>query len=175
MAAAAAKQVDAATAEATPAEKRAAPFLPPSNLQEVGIIFNTWATTCPDEHWPLITDGNFWRVAMSRGIQPGDEIIVRNASLTRRALLMVAGRDPYTGMMNLRVISNSEMAAADHSRSKFENELFSAEWSGAIDMYVITRKMDGCVVKKGVRQRQEAIQSILTEFTPMAVRDFATR
>jgi hypothetical protein len=166
----------------TPERTGAAATLPvrPANVKwdvsrfgPPGALRNTWCMNAPDSiaYQDIVgASPHVWRTLAER-LSLGDEVFVRNDSLTYWAHLIVVASNPNVGYVQLRELAYKDLRPPRVADT--ETEEYEIVFRGLTDKHVVIRKADGMVMRTGFRTMPDARYYIQTDlrvasaFTPV--------
>jgi hypothetical protein len=138
-----------------------------------GALRNTWCMNAPDSVSYLDIVGaspHVWR-ALAERLSLGDEVFVRNDSLTYWAHLIVVASNPNVGFVQFRELAYKELPPPRVADAEIEE--YEIVFRGLTDKHVVIRKADGMVMRTGFRTMPDARYYIQTDlraaaaFTPV--------
>jgi hypothetical protein len=138
-----------------------------------GALRNTWCMNAPDSvsYKDIVgASPHVWR-SLAERLSLGDEVFVRNDSLTYWAHLIVVASNPSVGYVQLRELAYRDLRPPRVTDT--ETEEYEIVFRGLTDKHVVIRKADGMVMRTGFRTMTDARYYIQTDlraaaaFTPV--------
>lgn len=158
-------QLNVAVDEAEPKPNRYnGPVLSAARFKEACYVRNDFVATVENNVSleQMLVPG-FWN-GISRQLNIGDKIEVRNDSLTLFAILVCVAVDHISSHVEVReLISKTSMPAIVESQVRGD---YTVSYSGLTDHWVITRVLDGHIMKTGLPSRDAANNEILVGLVP---------
>jgi hypothetical protein len=138
-----------------------------------GALRNTWCMNAPDSvsYRDIVgASPHVWR-SLAERLSLGDEVFVRNDSLTYWAHLIVVASNPNVGHVQFRELAYKDLPPPRVADAEIEE--YEIVFRGLTDKHVVIRKADGMVMRTGFRTMPDARYYIQTDlrvaaaFTPV--------
>lgn len=123
----------------------------------------TWVCTVPDDlEKETMFDPNYWFNFCNR-FKAGDWLEIRNESFTRMTLALVTEADNIGTEVHISEAFSFPINAP--AKEVGDTKHFSYSYEGLTDKYVIRRKHDNAVMRKGIETVQQCTTVIASELS----------